>query len=304
MNDINSLPAFAKSSVKTAKKTSQKKAVSFGRLPNQSELTKLMHDVMEGTEKQANKELPKSKTLSYFMSAHDSEVQNQITNGIFTTTLAPLMIWLNPFSDKPEKDKAYSALRQPLSAIIAMTGGLAATLGVDKLLEKTANEGFIESQDLRMNPSDKYLKTSFEKALKEAKSSGKEAEFFDKYKPSFIKSDATKAEIKKAHLEEYAKKVRAVREEAFTKLMVEKPETFSVEGNKIVQNLAKNKVTVIGDIPGMSQEGLKKFLSKYNVNNISSLKGKSANEINDFVKATIKDTSKNFSNLKKIVQPI
>ena len=64
--------------------------------------------IADEASKNVNGELPKGlRKVCKALSDNDGEVQNQVINAIFTTTLAPLMIWKNPFSTKSDKDKAY-----------------------------------------------------------------------------------------------------------------------------------------------------------------------------------------------------
>lgn len=251
--------------------------------------------------KNINGELPKGlRKVCKFLSDNDGEVQNQVINAIFTTTLAPLMIWKNPFSNKSEKDKAYSALRQPISAAIAVSGGLAATLGVNKAFDKLANEGYISSLDLRMNPNDSYLKAQFNSKLKKATSEEK-FNFLKNFAPdeASIKGKPSK-ETLKACLEKYTETVRASRNEVFETLMKEAPENITIDkgaifvkGNKIAENISNLT----------DKKQLDAFLQKFNVKNMKNMVGKSSEEIDAAVKSTIKNIGKDFSNFKKYALP-
>ena len=122
--------------------------------------------IADEASKAVNGELPKGlKKVCKFLSDNDGEVQNQVINAVFTTTLAPLMIWKNPFSKKSEKDKAYSALRQPISAAIAVSGGLAGTLAVNKALDKLSNEGYIALANPHNNSEIFYISEIYAKLL-------------------------------------------------------------------------------------------------------------------------------------------
>ncbi len=271
-----------------------------GKLPNQDAAKKATKFVADETAKLVNGELPKGlKKITNFLSANDGEVQNQIINAVFTTTLAPLMIWKNPFSNKSEKDKAYSALRQPISAAIAVSGGLAATLSVNKALDKLANEGYIKSLDLRMNPNDSYLKSQFKTQLKAAKKAGKAQEFLKKYAPEGVEAKLNKETIKTC-MEKYSEGVKNARGKVFETLMKEKPENIAVENGKI---FVKGK-QIAENIPNMvNKKNLQEFLGKFNVNNMKNMVGKNQAEIDTAVKTTIKNIGKDFSNFKKYALP-
>lgn len=258
--------------------------------------------IADEASKAVNGELPKGlKKVCKFLSDNDGEVQNQVINAVFTTTLAPLMIWKNPFSKKSEKDKAYSALRQPISAAIAVSGGLAATLGVNKGLDKLANEGYIKSLDLRMNPNESYLKSQFNSMLKKARKEGREAELLSIVAPDGVNvSGKASKDTLRACFENYASKVKANRGKIFETLMKEAPENIAVKNGDILVN-GKYLGT---NIPNLKTEKqLNSFLSKFNVKNVKDLAGKSSEEVNAFVKSTIKDIGKDFSSFKKYALP-
>lgn len=94
------------------------------------------------------------------------EVQNQLGNAAFTSTLAPLMIACNPFSDQDKDTKKYSAWRQPISAVIAIGIGWPLTWSYENWMKKMALKGDINNIDLRiMKPESEYEK-EFEKYSK------------------------------------------------------------------------------------------------------------------------------------------
>lgn len=256
--------------------------------------------IADEASKAVNGELPKGlKKVCKFLSDNDGEVQNQVINAVFTTTLAPLMIWKNPFSKKSEKDKAYSALRQPISAAIAVSGGLAATLGVNKGLDKLANEGYIKSLDLRMNPNESYLKSQFNSELKKATKEGKAAEFLKKFGADSVTGKPSKETLRNC-LEKYSETAKASRSKVFETLMTEAPENLKAEAGKLFANGKQ----IAENIPNLgNQKQLNSFLSKFNVKNVKDLAGKSSEEVNAFVKSTIKDIGKDFSSFKKYALP-
>lgn len=94
------------------------------------------------------------------------EIQSQIINAVFTSTLAPMFIAFNPFSKTDHKTKVYTAWRQPISAIIAIIGGVGMTMQIDKYWNMKASEGSLKSFDLRPQPNKDYLKHKYKKELK------------------------------------------------------------------------------------------------------------------------------------------
>jgi hypothetical protein len=258
--------------------------------------------IADEASKGVNGDLPKGLgKVCKFLSDNDGEVQNQIINAVFTTTLAPLMIWKNPFSKKSEKDKAYSALRQPISAGIAISGGLATTLGINKAFDKLANEGYIKSLDLRMNPNDSYLKSQFKSELKKAAKEGKAAEFLRKFAPDGVSVDGKiSKDTMRACVEKFSEGVKAARAYIFETLMKVKPENISIDNGVITVNGKK----LAENIPNMvTKEQLNSFLQKFNVHNMKDMAGKNADEINAAVNGIVKNIGKDFSNFKKYALP-
>lgn len=106
-----------------------------------------------------------------FLSLNEGEVETQAINALFTSTLAPLVIRYNPASKKPKEDKAYLAWRQPLSAVIAVAGGLPATMWINKQVANLASNGYFKNLDIRMCPHKDYLQPGFKKMYRQYKKS-------------------------------------------------------------------------------------------------------------------------------------
>ena len=293
MNGISNLNVNQKTSfgVNASKGAAAKKAVKTVVDEATKKAEKL---IAEDAAKKVNSELPGGlRKINKFLSDNDGEVQNQLINALFTTTLAPLMIWKNPFSNKSEKDKAYSAIRQPISAAIAVSGGLAGTLAVNSALDKLSNEGYIKSLDLRMNPNESYLKSQFKTELKKASKDGKRAEFLKQYG---VDAEKTSKETLRTALENYSNTVRNSRKEVFETLMSEAPENIKVEAGKI---FVKGK-QIAENIPNLTNaEQLKSFLSKYNL----SGSGKGKEQIKGIAQEVIANMPKNFGTFKKYALP-
>lgn len=138
-------------------------APSFGNnLPGGEEVKDLFTAVKKGI-------TTRVMTISDFLAKNEGEVENQAINAVFTSTLAPLMIAFNPYSDKPKKDKEYLAWRQPISAVIALAGGLPATVIINNIISKWGSEGSLKSYDMRIAPHKDYLKKDFDAVYKKAK---------------------------------------------------------------------------------------------------------------------------------------
>lgn len=116
--------------------------------------------------------------LSQKLQKNKGEIQSQLMNAIFTCTLAPAMIAFNPLSKTDEKTKKYSAWRQPISALNAVTVGLAMTKPVDMFMEWVGSKGYIEGADIRVRPDDKYLGRKFNKEYRNVKNDKAKLEEF------------------------------------------------------------------------------------------------------------------------------
>lgn len=200
-----------------------------------------------------------------------SEIQSQIINAIFTTTLAPLMIKYNPFSKKSDKDKTYSAVRQPISAAIAIAGGVGLTQPINNYLDAVASEGNIASQDKRISPARAYLKKDFKKEFNAAED--KKA-FLEKLEPKDIDKNITKfngdkptGKYVKACLDTYVGKVGKERENLYKALFYENPNNIKIDKDGIIR-VGKTKLNTKA-IPNLTtQEELTTFLNKKNFNNV------------------------------------
>ena len=99
---------------------------------------------------------PIKKMTNFFsklLSKNEGEIQSQVINAVFTTTLAPFFIAFNPFSTQDKKTKEYTALRQPISAAVAITGGFALTSLTNSWVEKLGSEGDLgRFIDMRIAP--------------------------------------------------------------------------------------------------------------------------------------------------------
>lgn len=142
-----------------------------------------------------------NKPANFFKWLADSkgELQSQIINACFTTTVAPFWIAYNPFAKTDEKTKKYTALRQPISAVVALAGGLPLTVLINRQFAKLGSEGYIPSYDMRSCPDETdYLSLQFKKAYAEAKKSPSAlAEFEKAYLPRGFENTEPQGFIRK-----------------------------------------------------------------------------------------------------------
>ena len=115
---------------------------------------------------------PANQALVYdlFISKHKAlnklsetagEVQNILFIGLGTALVAPIFIAYNPLSHQDEKTKKYSALRQPISAVIATATGLGINIPVTNAFNRMAAEGKLKKFDMEAKPPSDFLKNRY-----------------------------------------------------------------------------------------------------------------------------------------------
>lgn len=105
------------------------------------------------------------KALDYF-SKTAGEIQNIILIGIGTAFVAPIFIAFNPISKQDPKKKKYSAMRQPISAIIATALGFGINKPIADWLSKACSEGALEKFDMSAKPQSDFLKARYNSIIK------------------------------------------------------------------------------------------------------------------------------------------
>ncbi len=88
----------------------------------------------------------------------DGEVMNILVTAFGTAVVAPIFIAFNPLSKKDKETKMYSALRQPISAAIAVAAQMSTVKALNNALDKYASTGAVGKMDLRNKQKDSYLK--------------------------------------------------------------------------------------------------------------------------------------------------
>lgn len=110
--------------------------------------------------------MPGSVKFLKKMSSFIGEVPNIIINAVGTAIVAPIFIKYNFLSKTDEDTRTYSALRQPLSAIIAVLVQAGVVIPLDRTIDNAANKG--EFSDLKYNKigyqDEEYLKKILRKA--------------------------------------------------------------------------------------------------------------------------------------------
>lgn len=223
--------------------------------------------VLDQANKLVNSQFGWMSKLAKKLAINDGEFQNNVINAVFTTTLAPLFIAYNPFAHQDKKTKEYAALRQPISAIIALGCVLPMTAGVNKFLDFYANNGFSQRLDLRMSPSDSYFIPQFKKEYKNAPD---KAKFLAQYEKG-ISNEILANKNSKAYFIEcktnYIKAKRAERENLFAKLIAQRKENVVVEGAENIIYIVKNgvKEEVGRNIPNLTHSNLQNYLKENSI---------------------------------------
>lgn len=189
-------------------------AQSFGH--GLSDLPKPVQDILtKGVGSRISTRLGKIGKVYTWLSDTQGEIQTQAINNLFTASLAPAMIAFNPFTKQDEKTKKYTAWRQPISAVIAMTAGLAMTLGINKFMENTYHQGYLETIDLRMIPDKNYLKKTYYKT--------------EEKRGFFSRSWRLLKGEENPRRDKFIKDVQEERLNFFTRLMTEAPENIKFD---------------------------------------------------------------------------
>lgn len=183
------------------------------------------------------------------------EKQTQLINALFTTTLAPVMIAYNPFAKQDEKTKKYTALRQPISAAIALAVALPITVKLDRFMDNLYHNGHFETIDLRVAPSKDTLTRAFYK-------NEKVGAFSRMWK--FLKGEEN------PKLEQFIEDVQKERLDFFTTLITEDPKniTFDEASKAIMVNGKDIQAGQKIRVPGFeTKAALDKYLRANNFHN-------------------------------------
>ncbi|MDD3593687.1 MAG: hypothetical protein PHX18_03565 [Candidatus Gastranaerophilales bacterium] len=114
-------------------------------------------------------EIIQNKLAKFFFNVKEkaNENFNILVNALGTALVAPIFIAWNPISKENQDTKTYSALRQPISAVLAVLTQIGINTQANKYLDKLAHHGKLgPAFDLSMNPPDKVLISSMKNSLK------------------------------------------------------------------------------------------------------------------------------------------
>lgn len=138
------------------------------------------------------------------------EVQNIIFIGLGTALVAPIFIAYNPLAKQDEKTKKYSALRQPISAIIATVTGMGVNIPVANLFNKLAAEGKLQAFNMEAKPPADFLKDRYNSIVKNfSKLNERDKKYFDMVNDGSLK-DLDSFKVKYPNFQEFTKGVHSV----------------------------------------------------------------------------------------------
>lgn len=88
--------------------------------------------------------LPRLPRLLAKLKQHDGETLNILTTAVGTAFVAPLFIAFNPLSKEDKDTKIYSAMRQPISAVLAVGTQIGTAVGFNKWVANLAKNGKLD----------------------------------------------------------------------------------------------------------------------------------------------------------------
>ena len=205
---------------------------------------------------------PKKLNGLYKLGANNGENLNNIVTAVGTAGVAPIFIRFNPLSDEDPKVKAYSALRQPLSACLALGVQLPVMTAYNHMLDKWAASGKVRRIDLSSNPPRSLLK-----AYAKAKHEQDIREFFALgHTPDELDKSFYKGRTKKQYIEDIINDARGdifYNQKVKLRNLVkeDKPITTSVlrnEKGKVVDWFHPTKLEEIKDLEYVRPDELNK----------------------------------------------
>ena len=106
----------------------------------------------------AAKKLPWLARALMYVGKNDGEILNTLVTAVGTAVIAPIFIAGNPISKEDKETKWYSAMRQPISAVIAMVMQISVNSAYNNYMRQMASLGKLgKHMDLRARPEVPYL---------------------------------------------------------------------------------------------------------------------------------------------------
>lgn len=200
-------------------------------------------------QKDLAKNLPIFPRLNVFLGKNSNEILNALVTAIGTAFVAPIFIAFNPLSKEDENTKKYSALRQPISAVIAIVTQVAVNLKFDNWIDGLARKGHLKTIDLTAKPNEALLRKDLKKDF-----------------PS-LSNEEIQEKVNDAMDEAFRPEVTKKREEFSNKEIELKslicPETYKDERKKLIDELkAEGKKLSSDDLHKKVEERIESNLRK------------------------------------------
>ncbi len=138
-------------------------ASSAGQFLTQKIAPKSTSVVAKGATDEIINNLPKIPKLLAKLKQHDGEILNTLVTAIGTAFVAPVFIAFNPLSKEDKETKIYSAMRQPISAVIAVGAQLGIASQFNKWVTNLAKGNKL---DILKNLSEKEAATKLKSIQK------------------------------------------------------------------------------------------------------------------------------------------
>lgn len=144
---------------------------SFGSKPNAEDAIEIVKDLTKKQESLidealTNRFLGRTGKFLDKLSSTAGELQNLLIIGIGTAFVAPIFIAFNPLSKQDENKKKYTAMRQPVSAVIATAIGFGINMPIANAFERMATYAKLEKFDMSAKPPTSYLKSRYKGIIK------------------------------------------------------------------------------------------------------------------------------------------
>src|SRR5574344_102513 len=253
-NNLVRVPSFAK----------KNKNCSFGSAARYIYLRGLADDIYKFS-------TGKSKVFQS-LGLNNGENLNNVVTAVGTAGVAPIFIRYNPIAKEDKKTKAYSAWRQPISAVIALAFQLPIMTAYNNMVDKHASTLKIDRMDLSAKPRMAALKGTIDaewrkekaEALRTGTTLQNKADFY-KDRLQHYQDEAFYAELK--NLREKHKDMQ------INDFDLIKPEEFNHSKDEVFKSVLKDEFKVEqADLDAMKASKFgevkkleKKLFQKYNI---------------------------------------
>lgn len=156
---IEKIKGYFESSASPKSQASSKSATGRMNLPRSADSVSFSGNRVKPFEEFLLEKMPWFTRAMVKMHKGMGEIQNQLINAFGTGMVAPIFIMFNPISDKDQDTKTYTAMRQPISAILAIATQTAIVIPFNRMIQHDSDIGYYSiGKNATFFPSDTYLK--------------------------------------------------------------------------------------------------------------------------------------------------